>query len=91
MIALVPHSVRTPTPKPAMASAVARRRVVRPTRRRSHRPESSSPRSSRVLVRSPHDAPRTISVMEILKTVKPPTVWSWAAGPNSALTALFEP
>ena len=29
--------------------------------------------------------------MEILKTVKPPTVWSCGAGPNSALVALLEP
>ncbi len=39
----------------------------------------------------PHTAPRTMSVMEILKTVKPPTVWSWGAGPKSALIALFDP
>ena len=32
-----------------------------------------------------------MSVMEILKAVKPPTVWSWGAGPKSALIALFDP
>jgi hypothetical protein len=29
--------------------------------------------------------------MEILKAVKPATVWSWDAGPNRARMALFEP
>ena len=44
-----------------------------------------------MLVSSPHTAPRIISVMEILKTVNPATVWSCGAGPKSALVALFEP
>ncbi len=57
----------------------------------SQRPLSSSPRSSLVLVSSPHTAPSSISVMEILKTVKPATVWSCGAGPNRALVAWFEP
>jgi hypothetical protein len=74
-----------------MAWAPPRRRVVRPVRRRSQRPASSSPRSNLVLVSGPHTAPRSMSVMEILKAVKPPTVWSWGAGPKSALIALFEP
>ena len=91
MTVVVIHSVTAPTPSPPIARAVARRRVVRPARRRSQRPESSSPRSNRVLVRSPHTAPRIMSVMEILKAVKPPTVWSWGAGPKSALIALFDP
>ena len=57
----------------------------------SHRPSSSSPRSNFVLRSSPQTAPRIMSVMEILKTVKPATVWSCGAGPNRALVALFEP
>ena len=60
-------------------------------RRRSQRPLSSSPRSSLVLVSSPHTAPRIISVMEILKTVNPLTVWSCGAGPKRALIALLVP
>ncbi len=44
-----------------------------------------------MLVRIPHTAPMMLSVMEILKTVKPATVWSCGAGPKSALVALFEP
>jgi len=91
MMAVVIHRVSAPTARPPTAWAAARRRVVRPSRRRSQRPESSSPRSNLVLVRSPHNAPRTMSVMEILKAVKPPTVWSCGAGPKSALIALFDP
>ena len=74
MMAVVTQRVRAPTPRPAMAWAAARRGVVGPPSRRAQRPTSSSPRSSRVLVRSPHTAPRTMSAIEILKAVKPPTV-----------------
>ena len=76
MIAVTTHRTAAPAPSPAIAFAVAPRRVVWPVSRRSQRPLSSSPRSSLVLVSSPHTAPRIMSVMEILKTVKPPTVWS---------------
>ena len=44
-----------------------------------------------MLVSSPQTAPRIISVMETLYTVKPVTVWSSGAGPNSAVVALFDP
>ncbi len=91
MMAVVNQRVTAPMARPAMAWAAARRRVVRPASRRSQRAESSSPRSNRVLVRRPQTAPRTMSVMEILKAVKPPTVWSCGAGPKSALIALFDP
>ncbi len=91
MTAVTYHSVTAPAPSPPRACAVAPRRVVRPVSSSSQRPLSSSPRSSLVLVRRPHTAPRIIRVMEILKTVKPPTVWSCGAGPNSALVALLVP
>src|SRR6185437_5925544 len=85
------HSTKAPTPRPPNACDVALRRVTGPASRRSQRALSSSPRSSLVLVKVPHTAPITINVMEILKTVKPPTVWSRGAGPKSALVAMFEP
>ena len=91
MMAVTAHKVTSPPPRPAIVWAVAPRRVVWPQSRRSHRPLSSSPRSSLVLVSRPHTAPRTMSVMEILKTVKPLTVWSWGAGPKRAVIALLVP
>ncbi len=91
MTAVSAHSARTPAPRPPSAWAAAPRRVVWPASRSSQRPLSSSPRSSLVLVSSPHTAPRTIRVIEILKTVKPATVWSLGAGPNRALVALLDP
>ena len=39
----------------------------------------------------PHTAPMIITVMETLNTVKPPTVFSAGAGPNSAMVALLSP
>jgi hypothetical protein len=91
MMAVIAQRVTKPAPRPAIPWAVAPRRVVWPQRRRSHLPLSSSPRSNRVLVSSPQMAPRIMSVMETLKTVKPVTVWSWGAGPNRPLTALLVP
>ena len=55
MIAVTTHRTATPAPSPAIACAVAPRRVVWPVRRRSQRPLSSSPRSSLVLVEQPPD------------------------------------
>ncbi len=85
------HNARAPVPKPPSAWMTAALRVVWPVSNSSQRPLSSSPRSRRVLVSSPHTAPRSISVIEILNTVKPATVWRSGAGPNRALVALFEP
>ena len=91
MTAVTAHSIRRPAPRPASACVAAPLRVVCPDSKRSHRPSSSSPRNNFVLRSSPHTAPRIMSVMEILKTVKPATVWSCGAGPKRALVALFEP
>jgi hypothetical protein len=85
------QSVTTPAPKPPSAWAVAPLRVVRPASNSSQRPLSSSPLTRRVLVSSPHTAPSTISVIDILNAVKPATVWRSGAGPNRAIAALFEP
>ena len=74
-----------------MAWAVARRRVVCPATSRSHRPRSSSPRRSRVLVSSPHTAPRIMRVMETLKSVNPVTVWRAGVGPKRVLIAWLAP
>ena len=90
-IAVSAHSAHAPAPSPASAWAVARRRVVWPASSSSQRPSSSSPRSSRVEVSSPQTAPRSSSVIQILKAVKPATVCSCGAGPNRALVALFAP
>ena len=87
--AVIAHIVSTPAASPASAWAAAPFRVVCPESSSSHRPASSSPRSKRVLVSRPHTAPRTMSVIEVLNTVKPATVWSWRAGPKSARLALF--
>ena len=91
MIAVTAHSVKAPAPRPARAWSWHLAGWSGRVSRRSQRPLSSSPRSSLVLVSSPHTAPRIMRVMEILKTVKPLTVWSWGAGPKRALIALFEP
>ena len=91
MRAVTAHRVATPPARPANAWTAAPRRVVAPVSRSSHRPESSSPRRSLVLVNRPHTAPRMLNVMKVLKTVNPATVWSCGAGPNSALVALFDP
>ena len=91
MPAVTAHSTRAPLLSAHSACAAARLRVVWPASSRSHRWLSSSPRSNRVLVSRPHTAPRTISVIETLKTVKPATVSSRGAGPKSALVALFAP
>ena len=67
------------------------RRVVWPASSRSQRPASSSPRSNLVPVSSPQTRPRTMSVMAILKTVKPRRSGGVGAGPKRALIALFDP
>ena len=85
------HKVAAPMARPPSAWPLAPRLVVCPLSNSSHRPASSSPRSSRVEVSRPQMAPRTIKVMEALNTVKPATVCSWGAGPNNALPALFDP
>jgi len=85
------HSTPAPAASPASARAAARRRVVWPASSSSQRPPSSSPRSSLVDVSSPQTAPKSMSVIEILNAVKPATVCSCGAGPNSALVALFAP
>ncbi len=40
---------------------------------------------------TPQTDPMIITVMETLKTVKPPTVCSWGAGPKSASVDLLFP
>ncbi len=89
--AVTAHKVAAPAASPLIAWAVAPLRVVWPVSKSSQRADSSSPRRSRVLVNSPQTAPRIISVMDTLNTVKPATVWSRVAGPNSALVALLDP
>ena len=85
------HNTLTPTRRPTSAWETALRRVAAPLRRSSQRPVSSSPRSSRVLVRSPHTAPTTMRVIETMNAVKPAKVCSCGAGPNKALAAWFDP
>ena len=89
--AVTTHSAPTPAPRPTTAWAADRARVVPPASSSSQRPASSSPRTRRVLVASPHTAPSSVQAICTLKTVKPATVWSWWAGPKSALVALEFP
>ena len=52
------QSATSPTPSPIAPCSAARPRVVRPERNSSHRPASSSPRSTRVAINNPQIAPR---------------------------------
>jgi hypothetical protein len=61
LAAVMTQKTAKPTPSPAIACALPLRRVVWPASRSSQRPESSSPRESRVPASSPHTAPRMLS------------------------------
>ncbi len=91
-IVAVTQSCRSRQPlSPITACAAARRRVVWPATRNSHRPASSSPRKKRVLMRSPHTAPMSITSPTARHAVNPATVSMCRAGPSRAWMPAFAP
>ena len=60
------QSATMPAPSPIAACSAAPPRVVCPDRNSSHRPASSSPRSTRVAITSPQIAARMIRVIPTL-------------------------
>ena len=63
------HSTAAPAASPASAWRTAPRRVVCPASSNSHRPASSSPRSSFVPVSSPHTAPARVRNIRLFHAV----------------------